>query len=932
MPTTLHQISKDGSLIVDDVVDERLPSVTSGLVAHYPLDGKSGTVDIISGDTALYSPETNVNIIEALNESWKDPANWSGSGVVWDEVEEAIRFDTPNTERTLVGFIPIQTNKHYYLRFDMRQGPSADGIIYAGTKSYDTNKTFLAGHPGTYDYFVRVGQALTTSWVSYNNNEIGGEFGPGKTGEDANTGNYAAFHPGTKYVKIMFLNNYAGTVGPTYLRDLIFYTNDTDTSNLVESYDGISVQEATTNLVLSPAVTVYSPFSGFVGTSTAFVSPSGSIGTVLIGKVGGGCQWQGGVNNIAISPSTVYTVSSRIKATNYGLVSGNFFYIRQYNGGSQTSEGGKFNSANMRDLNNGYYLAYATFTTDATANTLTIQSYEYAANISISAYDLQLERRAFATPFITGSVGAGNLKIPIPAEIKTFPFSATVKIENLLTGGQVGEGGEPSVGYPFSWWQIAGGYAGILHQVGRSNSFFQLRDFRVTIIFRATTFDIYYNNTLITNNSAYYLGITPALTLPFSLGTRNGEEVTGRFNGLYSNFSVYNKQLTTTEINTLVNSTSSSSQSLFVVNKVEEYPNFPDNSYYFPLTENSSDITGTILSLSPNGLAYEDSAIWVGTATTNFTNLTLFGGNSLSLGNSIYRFTNQQYRNAGVSGLVASSNCTTSWRLKGIVTGQTIRVSTEGASSGNGYDLTTLSRYSKTYKKTIVCSAAGYFSPLLYQFTGDNNNLSDLYIESVQVENKIFGSPYVLGSRPASYLVYNFNASIGLDWAGDWSICYWKKPVGTHTDGFDGYSIESLGANSNTVGGGYIWWGKDNGSNTISQATPSTFVVSDYFDKWHMVSLVRSGTTVTITTWSVGNQTHVRTVGYSTANTNYMVNQYGYDFKLGGWDNNNPTNAFFRDLVVTKYALSATQLGLIYNQSSLSPAGVKLKILIEKGV
>jgi hypothetical protein len=62
--------------------------------------------------------------------------------------------------------------------------------------------------------------------------------------------------------------------------------------------------------------------------------PSGSIGTVLIGKVGGGCQ-AGGVNNIVILPSTVYTVSSRIKATNYGLVSGNFFY-RQYNGQVQT--------------------------------------------------------------------------------------------------------------------------------------------------------------------------------------------------------------------------------------------------------------------------------------------------------------------------------------------------------------------------------------------------------------------------------------------------------------------------------------------------------------------------------------------------------------------------------------------------------------------
>jgi hypothetical protein len=28
----------------------------------------------------------------------------------------------------------------------MKQGASANGIIYAGTKSYDTNKTFLAGH------------------------------------------------------------------------------------------------------------------------------------------------------------------------------------------------------------------------------------------------------------------------------------------------------------------------------------------------------------------------------------------------------------------------------------------------------------------------------------------------------------------------------------------------------------------------------------------------------------------------------------------------------------------------------------------------------------------------------------------------------------------------------------------------------------------
>jgi hypothetical protein len=72
MPTTLHQISKDGSLIVDDVVDERLPSVTGGLVAHYPLDGREVLLILYQG-ILLYSP-IPILILEALNKSWKNPA------------------------------------------------------------------------------------------------------------------------------------------------------------------------------------------------------------------------------------------------------------------------------------------------------------------------------------------------------------------------------------------------------------------------------------------------------------------------------------------------------------------------------------------------------------------------------------------------------------------------------------------------------------------------------------------------------------------------------------------------------------------------------------------------------------------------------------------------------------------------------------------
>jgi hypothetical protein len=59
-----------------------------------------------------------------------------------------------------------------------------------------------------------------------------------------------------------------------------------------------------------------------------------------------------------------------------------------------------------------------------------------------------VRKRAFATPFITGSVGAGNLKIPIHRD-KTFPFSWVKPI----TGGS---DGVSQCGYPFSWWPGAG--------------------------------------------------------------------------------------------------------------------------------------------------------------------------------------------------------------------------------------------------------------------------------------------------------------------------------------------------------------------------------------------------------------------------------------------------------------------------------------------
>jgi hypothetical protein len=58
--------------------------------------------------------------------------------------------------------------------------------------------------------------------------------------------------------------------------------------------------------------------------------------------------------------------------------SANLFYVRQYNSaGAQTSESGKFTTANTADMGNGFYFAWAFFVTDSTAVDFLIQGYEY---------------------------------------------------------------------------------------------------------------------------------------------------------------------------------------------------------------------------------------------------------------------------------------------------------------------------------------------------------------------------------------------------------------------------------------------------------------------------------------------------------------------------------------------------------------------------
>lgn len=163
-----------------------------------------------------------------------------------------------------------------------------------------------------------------------------------------------------------------------------------------------SYEEPTYNLA-APAITpIYSKWGTNTGTTTNTTLDGKNVTYLNITSfTDGGVGWY---SQNWVDPSTasaVYTVSAKIKFSGSGNPSANLFYLRQYNGGSQLSEFGIYSAANMIPLGNGWYQAWATFTTNASSNKFSIQGYEYKA-YQIWIYDLQIEKKENYTPFIKG--------------------------------------------------------------------------------------------------------------------------------------------------------------------------------------------------------------------------------------------------------------------------------------------------------------------------------------------------------------------------------------------------------------------------------------------------------------------------------------------------------------------------------------------------
>ena len=161
----------------------------------------------------------------------------------------------------------------------------------------------------------------------------------------------------------------------------------------IQSYKG----EPTVNLAGS-IVKRFSNWNGLTGTTEYYTTSSGDQGVKLVTTASGGVQWYSFSTVYNIQASTQYTISATVKYTG-GTPHPNLLYVRQYDGNGQTSESGKFTTANVRDLGGGWKRIWRTFTTDSTTTHINLQGYEYTTGKTIYIQDLQFELKSHATQF-----------------------------------------------------------------------------------------------------------------------------------------------------------------------------------------------------------------------------------------------------------------------------------------------------------------------------------------------------------------------------------------------------------------------------------------------------------------------------------------------------------------------------------------------------
>lgn len=968
-------LNKEGMLSLNGVIDERSSPKVGNLIHHIPFDNQEGidrakyipSVNLLNTGVEDKIQESH-NLIDAVGFDWRDPSNWENgdSNVVYNEELDCLEI---TGVKSLYAFsaIPIFHDKKFNISCDVWQvSRSTDTKIYVGGKYYgeDGNVRPSSEHvPGSWDYLSFVGQKLNPSdnWVTGHNKHTSGVPRQG-------IGTHISKWKNTngKFYSPLILANYAGTsTDVVRIRNLRIWYSDDKIDNNTE-HTGLSTQlfnDTIKNLArpLTNTFDLRHDSSGLSVLNSKLTMPNGNLGLkcVTYGNETGDIHLNTD-GHIPVKASTQYTLSFMIRTNNPDktFVNSNLFYTREYKAGKVVKKvKGIFPRSaydNAPHMGDGWRYVTLTFTTDTEIETLTLDQYLYRNGLVVEMGNYTLVEGK-ASLYIPEEKSVSKSTKPLIIRTRSLPsFTIVSKFINSKPMVNDVDGGLHQHALLMTL-KSTNGSVHIKNWIDGGKNYRPFLDPDTSKDWNESTTNRHIHIDLnLSAGQLTYLVVKFSSSdkkLSFQFFNDKGNRISGGTMPATANtpllkeiklgstsvpwdvqhldLKVYNTSLSDEHIKTLISSKVNVDDGIMSEDINEKLNRVDLPLLDLPKRKNEYG-QGYQTSHGANNITHSDTSLWNHNNRPNIdrTVMTPYGKGIKFMSGSINGSTsgnNVAYLYDDNAGFTTSDYvCFSAWVYMSKDCDITsARISLEQALSKNTrYDMSKKGQWQFLQVKGKI-TKDGNLRNLLYLFNKDKTpNFKGYIIYSDITLTKTTASA---GSAPTSQfenlalnersLQINLNRDYKFSWNKDWTIQYWKRPMSSQVANYHGYCIDSIGCNSNSVGGSYLWWGKKTSANTIENASPSAINPDEFWNNWRLITLVHDASANTITIYERNRFTaHKRVISVSITKENQYVTQYGYDLMLGGWDENDICVAEYKDIRVSNIAITETQVNESFTQ------------------
>lgn len=664
------RLTRDGEFKITGELNERLPAVQDGLVAHFPFDGTH--VGIGYEKNHLKYREW----IVGGSSPWGSNGGTSKNSIILDTDpfgKEVPIFQAYNTDESSTAdggwsaeYFTVDPTKKYRFTTWIRRTVLGNGSFYFGTQGDTVRDSSgnLVGNP-YFDVFSASGFVkdewlLVVAYIMPHDTANGfnphGDSGVYNTrGEKVgSTTSFKWAEPTTTSSYIRSYLYYSTTVGTTQqwvypsgfimdgteptLEQLLsgepIHINPKLEQGLTTSKDGVAIEDSTTNLVTNTNLNTGWSKGYCTDLLWDTIAPPEGVDSPVVGfydnDTNKNAYWYSYGDYTPQTPNTRYIVSLYVKTRDPG------FEVNFYT--ASNTETGRYWSAYKSVPNDGEWHRVVW---DSFLNSADSQSDSLSFNFKFGSEKgegqrtffcaPQMEAKEFATSFVEGSRNSGKFAIQNP--VKTGDYTVNFKLKiNTNIGSSISHQAVMSMGnyYSNNSWTImdthsliVGGTQKLIRKgnsaewdwsTGSLTTPSNFKEFNQITIVRNSTHYRCYSNGIFVGEITHLASDMQDLIWVGSIN--DGGQVGS---SIIKDLSIYNRALTDDEVAKNYKSSMNLQADGGLISRVvkEKTVGIPDGAYCFPLGFDGKDELKSISPVTEENTVYENGAVWIGGSATN---------------------------------------------------------------------------------------------------------------------------------------------------------------------------------------------------------------------------------------------------------------------------------------------------------------------------